>query len=441
MLRKILRPAPLVVAVLLSASRVHAATPIRSPHANGGWDTDIDFIASELPKRHPDPFTYVTAAEFNAQLNAIKAKTASLSNAAVAIEIQKAIASLRDAHTEIDTRVGPMTFFPLRLYDFEDGLFVTRTNAESRAACGTRLVAINGIPAAEVFDRVAPVVSAENREWLRARVPFQMVRAEVLASAGVTGESGPTRFTFESSPGARFDLTLNTVSGAAAGDVLDKPYAGADLPLYLQHPELNYWYTWDANRGLLYLKYNVCADDPRNRFENVAREMYAIVREGHVAAFVIDLRNNTGGSDAVLRPLIDALPATPQLVGRVYAIIGRDTFSSAMLNAIQLRAAGARLAGENTGGKPNSFGEVRSMPLPVSGLTVYYSTRFIHAVDEDVSTLQPDLAVALTSADFFARRDPVLDAILQRTAPLPLQAAASSRRRAVSPVAPRRCPD
>src|SRR6476620_8863876 len=82
-LREFMRPVSVVLTALLIAPCARAAMPMRSPHADLGWATDIDFIASELPKRHPKPFTYVTAAEFNTQLNAIKTRSATLSNAAV----------------------------------------------------------------------------------------------------------------------------------------------------------------------------------------------------------------------------------------------------------------------------------------------------------------------------------------------------------------------
>lgn len=425
------RRTPLVVTVVTALCAGWIA-----PAIGANWAADIDYLASQLPQRHPDPFQHVTQAEFNASLAAIKSESATLSDVGVAIRIQEAIATLRDAHTELDTRMPPLSFYPLRLYAFQDGLYVTRTSAASSAACGTRLLAVNGIAAEEVFHRVSAVISAENDAWLLARVPSQMVRAEVLEAVGIASVGAAT-FSFESTSGARFDLPLYPIEGREAGRVLDDPFIADGLPLYMQHSDLYYWYDWDPGRGVLYLQYNVCADDPSKKFESVAREMSAIVASGAVETFVIDLRNNGGGSSEVLQPLIDAIPQTPQLQGRVFAIIGRRTFSSAMLNAVELRDAGAVLVGENSGGKPNSFGEVRWLLLPNSGLKFYYSTRFIHAVDGEVSTLEPSIGVGLTSDAFFARRDPVLEAILNRTNVSALSFSAASvappaRRRAAS---------
>jgi hypothetical protein len=426
----------LVVPVVTALCAIGGA----APDANAAdWRTDIDVIATELPKRHPDPFQVVPKSAFDAALAQVKAELPGRDDAAIAIRLQQAVASLRDAHTELDTRIPPMSFYPLRLFAFDDGIYVTRAGASSAAACGARLLAVNGMPVEEVYQRVSTVVSAENDQWLRAVVPMRMVRSEVLEAVGVTPIGGFTTFSFQSPSGARFDLPLAALEPRDAAPIIDAPFKGDDLPLAMQHPELNYWYTWDPSIGLLYLQYNVCADDPQKSFATVAREMQGIVLTETVRTFVIDLRKNGGGSSEVLQPFIDALPGIPQLQGRVFALIGRGTFSSAMLNAVGLRRAGAILVGEGTGGKPNSFGEVRSLVLPSSGVRLYYSTRFIKADDGFADTLAPDIAVPLTSDDFFAKRDATLDAVMNRPGAASSDTRTGGRRRAAAPQ-PRRIP-
>ena len=110
-----------------------------------------------------------------------------------------------------------------------------------------------------------------------------------------------------------------------------------------------------------------------------------------------------------------------------------------MLNAVQLRDAGAVLVGEATGGKPNSYGEVRSMSLPATGLQVFYATKFIHATDGESESLEPDIPVAVTADDFFALRDPVLQTILDRGG-VKRESVIGGRRRAIRPVS-RTCPE
>jgi C-terminal processing protease CtpA/Prc len=96
-------------------------------------------------------------------------------------------------------------------------------------------------------------------------------------------------------------------------------------------------------------------------------------------------------------------------------VINRGTFSSAMLNAIQLDdQTNATLLGEPTGGKPNSYGEILSFPLPHFGLSVVYSTKYFELrPGSDAPSVFPHVAIPLTASDYFAGIDPVLSAFAE----------------------------
>jgi hypothetical protein len=97
-----------------------------------------------------------------------------------------------------------------------------------------------------------------------------------------------------------------------------------------------------------------------------------------------------------------------------YGIIGKRTASSAVLNAIDLKNAGFTIVGEPTGGKPSSWGEVQSFPLPNSRLTITVSTRFVTSAGHDEIAFQPDHAVDFPASAWLAGRDAYLNAILSR---------------------------
>jgi hypothetical protein len=397
------------------------------------WRSDIDYLASELPKRHPNPFHAVSQAAFNAELEAIKAGVDSMSDVDVALALQRAVATLAEAHTEVDTKLGGAnTYFPLRFDVFDDGVFVVKTTPGAAAACGAKLVAIDGVPAGNAVARAETLASAENEQWRLARALAILSRAEALRFLGVT-PSDTARFTF-----ARGEMELRAQPASDLGSLFSPFNAGAEWPLYLQKGSSNYWFTWDAARGLLYIKYNLCAD-AQPSFASMVHDVFAIADAQNVERFVVDLRNNPGGSSQVVQPLIDALRQRPSLRGRLFALINRRTISSGMLAALDLRSAGAVLVGEPTGGKPNSYGDQRSFALPSSRVTVFHSTKFFNLVAGDPAALEPDIVVTMTSDDFFARRDPVLEAVLPPAAPRALTAA-PLRRRASSPSPVRACP-
>jgi len=53
-----------------------------------------------------------------------------------------------------------------------------------------------------------------------------------------------------------------------------------------------------------------------------------------------------------------------------------------------------------------------SFRLPNFQLLIQYSKRFFNTVSEDPSSLFPDVTVVVSSADYLAGRDPVLETIL-----------------------------
>jgi C-terminal processing protease CtpA/Prc len=131
---------------------------------------------------------------------------------------------------------------------------------------------------------------------------------------------------------------------------------------------------------------------------------------------VVDLRFNAGGDSRVVKPLIDGLKSRKSLSaeGHLYALIGPITYSSGMMAAMDFKdELHAVLVGEPTGGKPNSFGEVKRATLPNSNLTIYYPTKYFRPIsDGDPESIMPDVTVRLTLEDFLAGRDPVLEAAL-----------------------------
>ncbi len=96
-------------------------------------------------------------------------------------------------------------------------------------------------------------------------------------------------------------------------------------------------------------------------------------------------------------------------------IIGRQTFSAAMANAVDFRKeTNAILVGEPIGERPNSYSENDEMTLPNSGLVVSYSTKYYKFVDEDVPAVVPDQRIDPNWPDWQAGRDPVMEWILTR---------------------------
>ena len=189
-----------------------------------------------------------------------------------------------------------------------------------------------------------------------------------------------------------------------------------DPPLFRQKLGEPFWFTHLQDSQTTYANFKRYPSLKQN-----ARDLFAAVDRNRPARLVIDLRQNGGGDFFEGREhLIEPIKKRPAInqKGRLFVVVGRATFSAAMVNAIDFRKeTNAMLVGEPIGERPNSYSENDSMTLPNSRLVVSYSTRYYKFVDVDVPAVLPDERIDATWADFRAGRDAVMDWILSRPAP------------------------
>jgi hypothetical protein len=127
---------------------------------------------------------------------------------------------------------------------------------------------------------------------------------------------------------------------------------------------------------------------------------------------IIDVRHNNGGNADLLPPLMHVLKnfeaSNPK--SRMVVITGRNTFSAAQIFINQMnRDTRAIFAGEPSSSKPNFVGEENEIVFPWSGAVGSISNRYHESIPGDKRVwIEPQIKVELSSADYFANRDPVL---------------------------------
>ena len=186
--------------------------------------------------------------------------------------------------------------------------------------------------------------------------------------------------------------------------------------MYLQRLADAYWFTTLHDGRTVYLQMNRVVNDQRDSLERFAARMLDTLLRPQTRALVVDLRNNSGGNAAVLPPLIRTVVAYRALkpTSPIYVLIGRQTFSAAqtLVNRLEEYVAPV-LVGEETGSKPNRFGNGVSFRLPYSGVRGEISGGYNQAAtSRDARTATaPQIRVGLTLGDWLAGRDPALDSI------------------------------
>jgi hypothetical protein len=379
------------------------------------WAADLDFLAKELPARHKNLFFKITPEEFQANVAALKARIPKLSRPQFLADLAGLVATVGDSHTSLT--VIPEKAFPLKLYWFKEGICVTDTTTEFAELLNGRLAAVDGHPVEEVVRAFSRIIPHDNEAQVKDFVPRFLASSEHLLGLGLIADPEEATFSVRTPADGTARARMKSILRSEIGKITWSAPAAAPsrLPLCRRTAASAYECAYLSESRTLYFAYNSCRDLRDRPFAAFTAALWDTIRKNPVERLVIDLRNNSGGDSSILDPFIGELAAAEEVnrKGRLFVIIGRRTFSSAVLNAVDLKKkTEAVFYGEPTGGKPNHFGEVESLTLPHLKLKVSYSTKYFKFVEGDDPCLTPDVLVELTLDDYLALRDPVLEAIL-----------------------------
>ena len=220
--------------------------------------------------------------------------------------------------------------------------------------------------------------------------------------------------------GKKVTLEMKPLSFSSKPEWLVNTSDESDAPLYLRNRRQFYWYKILSNSKILFFKYNSCQNMSGQPFSDFVIELFKTADTEEVKRIVIDLRHNGGGNSGIFAPFLKELKKRGEFLQKrsIYVLIGRRTFSSAILNAIDLKKqTPAIFAGEPTGGKPNHYGEVQMFRLPHSGLPVTYSIKYFRVLDDDPDSLMPDILVEPRISDYLKKADTVLNYVLGKRNP------------------------
>jgi hypothetical protein len=384
------------------------------------WSSDVDFLAQELPKKHYDFFTVKGKNEFLTGLKKIRSTSIDLTDLDMAIRLQQLIAGFGDSHTRINygQLIDRNKILPLHLAWFKDGLFILRTTHENNQILGHQILSVNGTPLKTITDSLATLITVDNEAIVKVEVPRLFSLTEILAHFGFAREP-------------EVELMLKDLKGVikpyrikpaqlSRGNA--ETYKSDSLALCFKNETIFFIDYYLATDKVYYLQYNKCSGkevelqygsaknaEKLPSFKEFEDKVFQTLKNASVEKIVFDMRFNAGGNStqgtAFIEKLAGYLEKNPET--KLYVIVGRNTFSSAILNAMDFkRLTKAVFVGEETAGKPNHFGEVRSFQLPNSGIKVNYSTKYFKRTDETANTIMPDIKLEPSFLEYSKGIDP-----------------------------------
>jgi hypothetical protein len=435
-----------LILCLLAGGRVHAQ---RQPMTPAAWRADLSFaIDSFLPRDLS--FDEAERARFRSAVATLADSADRLSNEEMIVGLARAVALAGNAHTRLYLlrNRSELRRLPVRVWWFSDGLYVIRAQPSHADLLGARVERICGHPVEAVRRAVKPLY-ASNGAWGDYMASYTMTSPEILAGLHLCPAGAAPAVSFVDRAGRRRERALEPLPlvqsnapteswwdlsplhpGAQGPWTAALPADSARLPLYLRNPGDQYWSGYLAAARTLYVQFSRAGDQPgRLPFREFARGALAEVESRRPARVVVDLRFNTGGNFYVAEGFFRRLSAIARDQGaRLYVITGPATFSAAIFHVAQLRQfGGATLVGEGPGDDMEFRAEGGNLVMPRSGLTLHFAD-WLHSytrvkrmpereyrfMDLYADRVTPELRTPLSSRDYFAGRDPALEAILRR---------------------------
>lgn len=387
------------------------------------WEYEIDLLARELAEKHPNLFFKTDSTWFFKEMREVAREAPNLSLFQASVRLQQVIAVLGDAQTQINYHflIDKSQILPLEFYWFEDGIYLLETEREYEAQLGKKLTAVNAIPLEVVIDSLSTLLVMDNYSVLKQSIPRMLTWFQLLDYFGFT-DNQMLSLTMENSSGEEEEISI--LLPVELGEMVEvQPLA---MPLGLQDQKAYFRDQYFENDHLYYIQYNRCWSREVEEefgsgasalfmpsFKEFEKQALTVLRKSKVDKLVFDMRYNRGGNASQGTGFIKKLcKNVPRETENIFVLVGRATYASAIINTFDfMKCSKVILVGEETGGKPNHFGEVNRFVLPESRLIVSYPTIYFKLQEEDQASIKPQLFTPFDYEQYTKGVDPALEAV------------------------------
>lgn len=391
------------------------------------WQTDIKYLQDLVHKEYSFLFDKITKVAWDSVVEEVYNDLPAMAPHERVAGLARIISAFGYGHTRM--RWGSFIDLhqvPINLYYFSDGIFIQGARSEFKDIVGAKVLEIEGIKVEDVWHRVQPVIPAENEMFSKAYYISYLTIPEVLHAQGIMKQFGnEINFTLEKD-GETFTRTIQAEKNLNLPDSYsyilgDEKWISMNesglLPLYLQNLDKIYSYAYLAEEKALYVRQSQIQDDPSEDIPSFYNKIFDFIGEHEVEKLILDVRLNGGGNNYKNKPVVKGIIKTENIdqVGNFFVLTGRRTFSACqnLVNELD-NYTNAIFIGEPTGENINFFGDNNRVELPNIGGPVYLSFAWWQDKPawENDQWLSPHVGVELSSEDFKAGRDPVLETAL-----------------------------
>ncbi|MBO0322767.1 hypothetical protein J0X14_10700 [Muricauda sp. CAU 1633] len=402
------------------------------------WTNDIDYLDYLIRTRHPNPYYSISKERWNNELQNLKKNVAKLSEKEISIKLSSIVALLNDGHTflDFDGRYGFDRWFPVRFYDFDDGLFITVTHPAYKQLIGKKVISISGLPASSVLNAVSKAISGDNAFHKRNIAAAFMSNTALLEGMGIIENNQNLILQLIDESGKHSTAEITSISsfystnyrnwGELFGPPLEEynayvtPFENGkpplkyrefsdDAPPYYASRE-PYWFKNYPEYSAFVFQFNFAAEIGPEPFKDFLKRLVAALETTKPEKLIIDVRYNFGGDGSMMVPLVNDIITYSKIhpKTKLYVVQGRQTFSAGIMLAARLKEyLNITLIGEPAGAGYNHYGDPVTYQLPNSKLKLHCSSVFWqlgHPLN-DSNVISVEFPVGVNSTDFFQGHD------------------------------------
>lgn len=364
-----------------------------------------------IKEHHPSPFTKMTEEEFDAQIDELVRSWNDCGETERYYAMRRLVAALGDEHTMLlppENITQPELPFFVMIYDGH--WMIVQAQKEYGELVGKELTAVNGTAVSQIREKLLPLISSETQQWADVQCSQEIRYLRNLKYTGIADSLAFVEITAKDIASGE-EVTTEVEASDSGYDYQNSSF----YPMAQTLAQSGYYYATLLDDGSAFLQYNVCQENPRMTMREFAQKLEQQLLADAPEKVIIDLRHNSGGNSEVIRPLLKTLEKFREAGSRLYCLTGPQTFSSGVMNALDLQEIGAQLVGEPTGGVL-AFGELVQKKLP-DGSTLYCSTKDFSSAYGLSEQLQPEIEIVQTAEDFLAGKDTAVDYICDGIVP------------------------
>ncbi len=359
---------------------------------------EFEFMKEVVEKNHKNFFNTVSKEECEEEYKRLSSNIDGISYTDYYFVLSSFLALSNDSHTSLEANdiYSYFLYYPLQLNYIGDKVYVVSGLKDYRDCMGKEITAINGVSIKEIEEKASLVVPHDNTVYLRLWLNNQLNNTSFLSFINVAeSDKDPVTLTFS-------DGKKLSISPTLSQDI-DRSNLISAFSSYSPYIYQGYYRAIEIKDDVLLISYNTCSDNPSYPMKNFTSDLKKALSKKKYSKIIVDLRYNGGGNSAVLDPVIKLLKKEKC---SKYALIGENTFSSAILNAVSLKDdADFTLVGTPTGGSINHYGELKSFTLPETGWEVYYSSKYFKLSKKYDGSIIPDVYIEKDAESYFSGID------------------------------------